>query len=329
MKVAVFSNKPDVLTFLTDANKEALHELVFFKHELNASSALFAAGFDAVCVFVNDKLDKQALQTLRDGGTKVVALRATGYNNIDLEAAKQFGITVVRVPAYSPYAVAEYTVGMLLSINRKIYRGYNRVREGNFSLDGLMGYDIHDKTIGIIGTGEIGSIVAKIMHGFGAHILATDKFQNQECLKLGVEYTDLKTLFTQSDIITLHCPLLPETKHLINEESIAQMKHGVTIINTGRGALIDTVAVIKALKSKKIEALALDVYEEEAGLFFEDLSDVIIQDDVFTRLLTFPNVLITGHQAFFTKEAVQNIATITIENLTALEKTGTCKNIIS
>jgi D-lactate dehydrogenase len=251
-----------------------------------------------------------------------------GFNHVDLEAARDLDLTLLRVPAYSPYAVAEHAVAMILSLNRKIYRAYNRVREGNFALDGLLGFDLHGKTVGIVGTGKIGTLTAKILHGFGCRLLGYDVFPSPDCQALGLQYVALPELFAASDIVSLHCPLLPETYHLINAGAIEQMKPGIMLINTSRGQLIDTKAVIKGLKSGKIGYLGLDVYEQETDLFFEDLSDRVIQDDVFQRLLTFPNVLITGHQAFFTQEALQNIAETTIGNITDFEQGRTCPNQI-
>jgi len=268
------------------------------------------------------------LKAIAAGGTKLIALRCAGFNNIDLAVAKELGITVVRVPAYSPYAVAEHTVGLILTLNRKFHRAYARVREGNFSLDGLLGFDLHDRTVGIIGTGRIGAITAQILHGFGCQILAYDKYPNPDCKAIAL-YVDLPELFNKSDIISLHCPLTPETHHLINAEAIAQMKQNVMLINTSRGALIDTEAVITGLKSGKVGYLGLDVYEQEADLFFEDLSNTVIQDDVFERLLTFPNVVITGHQAFFTEDALRNIAETTLTNISDFERGNTCLNILN
>ena len=326
MQVAIFSSKPYDRRFLNEFNQRYGHELAFFEAALDRTTAPLAHDHQAVCVFVHDRVDKETLRTLKEGRTRLIALRATGYNNVDLAAAQQEKLTVVRVPAYSPHAVAEHTVALLLSLNRKTYRGYNRVREGNFSLDGLMGFDIHGRTVGVIGTGKIGSIVAKIMHGFGCRILAHDRYRNPDCRAIGVEYVELPEIFTQSDIITLHCPLLPETHHIVNAATLAQMKDGVTLLNTSRGALIDTRAVIQALKGGKIGYLGLDVYEEESGLFFEDLSNEVLQDDAFARLLTFPNVLITGHQGFFTKEALENIARTTLQNISQFERDGRCDN---
>ena len=321
MKVAVFSAKPYDRQFLKEANGSGSHELVFFEPHLDENTVPLAAGFPAVCVFVHDRLNAGALKSLVDGGTRFVALRCAGFNNVDLVAAAELGVRVVRVPAYSPYAVAEHAVGLMLALNRRLIRAHARVREGNFSLEGLMGFDLKGKTAGIVGTGNIGSVAARILHGFGLRILAYDPYPNQSLTEeLGVEYVPLGKLFEESDIITLHCPLTPDTRHLIDIKALAAMRRGVMLINTGRGGLVDTQAVIAALKSGKVGYLGLDVYEEEADLFFEDLSEQIIQDDVFARLLTFPNVIITGHQGFFTKEAVERIAETTIKNLDELER---------
>ncbi|RMH75404.1 MAG: 2-hydroxyacid dehydrogenase [Calditrichaeota bacterium] len=329
MKVAVFSTKAYDREFLEAANREFGHELIFFEPHLNRETAPLATGFPAVCVFVNDTLDAPTIEALAGGGTRLIALRCAGFNNVDLAAAEVHGLTVVRVPAYSPHAVAEHTVALLLAVNRKIHRAYNRVREGNFSLEGLLGWDIHGQTVGIIGTGKIGAVVARILNGFGCRLFAYDPYPNAECERIGVRYVTLQELFRHSDIITLHCPLTPETHHLIDQAALEQMKPGVVLINTSRGALIDTRAVIRNLKSGKIGYLALDVYEEEADLFFEDLSNQVIQDDVFARLLTFPNVLITAHQAFFTRNALENIAHTTLSNITEFEQTATCANCIT
>jgi len=319
MRVAVFSTKNYDRMSLELANATYGHELVFFEPRLTQETTALAVQFPVVCVFVNDQLDATVLIRLARQGTRLIALRSAGFNNVDLIAARASGLTVVRVPAYSPYAVAEHTVGLILTLNRKIHRAYARVREGNFALDGLLGFDLHGRTVGIIGTGKIGAVVAHIMNGFGCQLLAYDPFPNPDCERLGLRYVSRPHLFAASDIITLHCPLTPETRHLINAEALGQMKSGVMLINTGRGALIDTQAVIEALKSGRIGYLGLDVYEEEADLFFEDLSDKVIRDDVFARLLTFPNVVITGHQGFFTEEALKNIAETTLANITAFE----------
>jgi D-lactate dehydrogenase len=318
MKVAVFSAKNYDREFLSAANA-ARHEIHFFEPHLNETTANLAAGFDAVCVFVNDHVDTAVIATLASLGIRLIALRCAGYNNVDLAAAKKHRITVVRVPGYSPYAVAEHTLALMLALNRKLHRVYNRVREGNFALDGLLGFDMHGKTAGVIGTGKIGTVVAEILSGFGCPILAFDPVPNDRCRSLGVRYTKPDDLLAQSDIITLHCPLTHENTHMINRGAIEKMKTGVMLINTSRGALIDTAAVIEALKSGKIGYLGLDVYEEEEQIFFEDRSGLIIPDDVFARLLTFPNVIITGHQAFFTREALENIAATTIDNITKFE----------
>ena len=316
MKVAVFSTKGYDERYLRRANEGHGHELTFFEPRLVRGTAALAAGHDAVCAFVNDQLDEHVLRTLVDGGTELIALRSAGFNHVDLEAAAELGMTVVRVPAYSPHAVAEHAVALILGLNRKLFRAYNRVREGNFALDGLMGFDLHGKTVGVIGTGKIGTIFGRIMRGLGCQILAFDPYPSHEVRGFG-RYVDLPELFGSADIVSLHCPLTPDTDHLIDEGAIAQMKDGVMVINTSRGRLVDTRAVIDGLKSRKIGHLGLDVYEEEQDLFFEDLSDRVIRDDVFSRLLTFPNVLITGHQGFFTEEAITNIAETTIRNITA------------
>jgi D-lactate dehydrogenase len=319
MRVAVFSSHQYDERYLSEANAGSGHDLVFLESRLKPRTAKLADGFDAVCAFVNDDLSEPVLESLAQLGIKYIALRSAGFNHVDLAAAGRLGFTVARVPAYSPHAVAEHTVGIVLALNRQIHKAYTRVRDGNFALDGLLGFDLHGRTVGIIGTGKIGERVAVVMAGFGCRILAYDPYPNQVCVDVGVEYVDLETLFGQSDIVTLHTPLTPDTHHLINEESVAMMKDGVMIVNTSRGALVDTVAVIEGLKSGKVGYLGLDVYEEEGDLFFENLSDRIITDDVFSRLLTFPNVIITGHQGFFTREAITAIAETTIRNLTAFE----------
>ena len=319
MRVAFFSTKPYDRHFFTKANRGVGHELVFFEPRLTAETCRLAEGFPAVCAFVNDVLDAGVLLFLAKHGTKLIALRSAGFNNVDLRAAEQLELTVTRVPAYSPEAVAEHTLALILALGRKLHKAYNRVREGNFALEGLLGFDLHRQTVGIVGTGKIGTCVARILRGFGSQILAYDVVKSPEVENLGVTYVPLEELFAESDIITLHCPLVPETRHLINEESIARMKRGVMLINTSRGALIDTRAAIRGLKTGKIGAMGLDVYEEEADLFYEDLSDQVIQDDVFARMLTFPNVIITAHQAFFTQGAMEAIARETLANITAFE----------
>lgn len=321
MKTAVFSTRSYDECFLSAANQTVGHELHFFEPRLTERTCPLAEGFPAVCVFVNDQLDAAVLERLAAGGTRLIALRCAGFNNVDLRTAENLGFTVARVPAYSPHAVAEHTVGLVLALVRRLHKAYNRVREGNFNLEGLLGFDLYKKTVGVIGTGKIGSLVARaFLAGFGCRVICHDVRPNPELLQLGVEYLPLESLWGQSDILSLHCPLLPETHHMINETTIEQMKNGVILINTSRGALIDTRAVIRGLKTGKIGALGLDVYEEEADLFFEDLSNRVIQDDVFARMLTFPNVIITGHQAFFTQEALEAIARETLENITAFEQ---------
>ncbi len=320
MRVAVFSSRPHDEKYLTEANRAVGHDLVFLESRLKPHTAKLADGFDAVCAFVNDNLNEEVLERLAEIGIRHIALRSAGFNHVDLAAAGRLGFTVARVPAYSPHAVAEHTVAMMLALNRQIHKAYTRVRDANFALDGLLGFDLHSRTVGIAGTGKIGERVAVIMAGFGCRILAFDPYPNPVCVELGVEYVDLEELFAESDIVTLHTPLTPETHHLVNEDSIAMMKDGVMIVNTSRGALVDTVAVIEGLKSGKVGYLGLDVYEEEGDLFFENLSDRIITDDVFSRLLTFPNVIITGHQGFFTVDAITAIADTTMQNLTAFEQ---------
>lgn len=328
MKVSIFSTKSYDHHFFTLANERHHHELNFLESRLNHQIACLAKNTAAICIFVNDDVNKDTLETLAANGLRLIALRCAGYNNVDIQAAKKLGIKIVRVPAYSPYAVAEHTVALILALNRKLHRAYNRVREGNFSLEGLLGFDLHGKTIGIVGTGRIGQVVAQIMLGFGCQVLAYDLYPNPQCELLGVQYVNLPQLFSQSDIITLHCPLTPETRHLVDGQLIGQMKPNTMLINTGRGALIDTTAIIAALKSGQIGALGLDVYEQESELFFEDHSDQIIQDDIFARLMTFPNVMITGHQAFFTEDAMQAIAEVTLSNITQAEQGQFCPNEI-
>lgn len=333
MKVAVFSSKPYDRLFLEKANQtiggKHRHELSFFQPCLDAQTSALAQGFDAVCAFVNDVLDRPTLEGLHQQGVELIAMRCAGYNNIDLKAAQELGLTIVRVPAYSPYAVAEHAIALILTLNRKIHKSYNRVREGNFALDGLLGFDLHNRVVGIVGTGKIGRIAGQILHGFGCQILAYDPYPNREFGDRYAQYVDFKDLLTVSDIISLHCPLTADNYHLIDEAAIALMKSGVMLINTSRGALIDTQAAIKGLKSSQLGYLALDVYEREGNMFFEDLSAEIIQDDIFQRLLTFPNVIITGHQAFFTEEALNNIAETTLANITSFSEGETCANRVS
>ena len=328
MKVSVFSAKPYDRTFLQQANRN-LHQLVFLEPHLNEKTAVLARDSDAVCAFVNDDLQAAVLEILAEHQIRCIALRCAGFNNVDLDTAQRLGITVVRVPAYSPHAVAEHTIALILDLNRKIHRAFFRVREGNFALDGLLGFDLHGQTAGIVGTGKVGRVVARILQGFGCKLLAYDVAPDQGCLEAGVEYVALDELLERSDIITLHCPLTPQTHHLIDRRAFEQMKDGVMLINTSRGALVDTAAAVKALKKGKVGYLGLDVYEEEGDLFFEDLSAKVIQDDIFARLQTFPNVVITGHQAFFTRNALENIAHTTIDNLTKIKYGEVCANLVN
>jgi D-lactate dehydrogenase len=310
-------------------NKDFNHQFSFHSCPLTPDTINLAGDDPCVCVFVHDQLNHTVIKALHNKGVKLIALRCAGFNNVDLKAAKEFGITVVRVPAYSPEAVAEHAIGLMLSLSRKIHRAYNRVREGNFSLNGLLGFELHKKTIGIVGTGRIGTALARILTGFGAKVIATDIAPCEACNELGVEYVSFDELCQRSDVISLHCPLTPDTYHLVNQQAIELMQHNVMIINTSRGAVIDTQAVIKGLKQNKIGYLGLDVYEQEEHLFFEDLSDKVITDDVFERLLTFPNVLITGHQAFFTEEAMINIAHTTLQNISCFEQGKPCATQIT
>lgn len=329
MRVAVFSTKAYDRQFFESANSQFQHELTFFEPRLTLETCALAANYPGVCVFVNDMLDEPVLQRLSAGGTRWIALRSAGFNNVDLPAARRLGLPIVRVPAYSPHAVAEYTVGLMLTLNRKIHRALNRVREGNFSLEGLLGFDLNGRSVGIIGTGQIGATVARIMSGFQCKLLGFDLHPNPDCLALGVEYVSIDKLFAESDIITLHCPLTPQTHYLVNSASIQRMREGVMLINTSRGAVVDTRAVVNGLKSGRIGALGLDVYEEEVNYFFEDRSAQLIADDVLARLLTFPNVIVSSHQAFFTREALDAIANTTLQNLQELETRGTCGNAIA
>ena len=327
MKVAFFSTKRYDRQFFSEANADERHALTFFEPRLTEQTVSLAAGYPAVCVFINDTLDETVLQALAANGTQLIALRSAGFNNVDLAAAAKLGIKVVRVPAYSPYAVAEHAVGLVMMLNRKLYRAYNRVREDNFSLDGLLGFDLNGTTVGVVGTGKIGLIFAQIMHGFGCRLLGYDAFPNDRFTAIGnARYVDLPELLANTDIISLHCPLLPSTHHIINDAAIAQMKPGVMLINTSRGSLVDTRAVIEGIKSGQIGYLGTDVYEEEADLFFEDLSDTVIKDDTFQLLQSYPNVVITAHQAFFTQNALQAIAETTLQNIDDVEHGRDCPN---
>jgi D-lactate dehydrogenase len=327
-KLALFSAKSyDKQQFLCFARQYQLTEtdIIFIEAKLSPETAVLAQGCQAVCAFVNDDLSAKTLTVLNAQHTTLVLLRCAGFNQVDLGAAHAMGITIARVPAYSPYAVAEHALALMLTLNRRTHRAYNRVKEGNYSLDGLMGFDMHGKTVGIIGTGKIGEIMAGILKGLGCQLLAHDVTESKACLAMGVTYMPLTDLYKQSDIITLHCPLLPQTTHMINTEALALMKTGVMLINTSRGALIDADALIPAIKSGKLGFVGLDVYEEEGPLFFEDYSNTLIQDDTLMRLTSFPNVLVTSHQAFFTLEAVKNIVCTTLQNFTDFINLGRVK----
>lgn len=325
-KILFFSTKTYDQQFFTAANREFGFELKFLEVPLNKSTAVLAEGCEVVCVFVNDIVSAEVLQKLFEQGVRLIALRCAGYNNVDLKAAEALGVKVVRVPAYSPFSVAEHTIALMLTLNRKTHRAYNRVKEGNFALQGLMGFDLHGKTVGLIGLGKIGLATARILKGFGCRVIGYDIATPAEAESIGIELNDLDFLYEHSDIISLHCPLTPETYHIINEESLRKMKNGIMLINTSRGALIDSKAVIEGLKQEHISYLGLDVYEEEGDLFFEDLSNKVIKDDVFMRLLSFNNVLITGHQAFFTSNALEKIAGTTLENIREFEKGSSLQN---
>ncbi len=320
MKVAFFSTHDFERDFFTQENAEYRHELCFHKETLNKNTAHIASGIPAVCAFVTDNLDAATLRELAAGGTRLLALRAAGYNNVDVAEAGKLGLTVLRVPAYAPAAIAEHAVALMMTLNRRIHQAYNRVRDGNFKLDNLIGFNMSGKTAGIVGTGNIGAALARIMHGFGCKLLGYDVYHNPACTKLGMSYTDLPTLLAESDIVSLHCPLTPETTHLINDETLRLMKPGSMLINTARGAIVDARAVMEALKRKdRLAYFAMDVYEREDPIFFSDHSATIIEDDVFQRLTTFPNVIITGHQAFLTREALMEIAHTTLGNISDFE----------
>ncbi len=320
MDVVFFSTRAHDRASFLEANAGHRHTLAFLEARLTATTSVLAAGSPAICVFVNDDVGVEVLNGLAAQGTRLIALRSAGFNHVALDAARRLGMTVVRVPAYSPFAVAEHTVGLILSLTRHIHRAYARVRDGNFALDGLLGFDLHDRTVGVVGTGRIGVQVVRIMRGFGCRVLTSDPARSPDCEAVGAIPVPLDALLAESDIVTLHCPLVPETYHLIDEQAFRRMRRGAMLINTSRGALVDANAAIAALKTGILGQLGLDVYEEEGDLFFQDLSGTVIHDDVFARLLTFPNVLITGHQAFFTKEALQNIADTTLANITAFEQ---------
>lgn len=319
MRITLFSSQSYDQEFFNSANADYGHQLTFVPAHLRPETLPAAQGADAICAFVNDKLDAEILGGLKSAGVKLILLRCAGFNHVDLEVASELGLRVARVPAYSPHAVAEHTVALLLSLNRKIHRAHARVREGNFSLAGLVGFDLNGRTVGVIGAGRIGSVFCRIMRGFGCRVLAYDEAPDQELERDGVELTDQQTLLGEADIVSLHCPLTPKTHHLIDRDALALMRPGAILLNTGRGGLVDSKALIDDLKRGHLGGVALDVYEEEEELFFEDLSSTVITDDVFARLLTFPHVLITAHQGFFTSEALTGIAHTTLSNATAFE----------
>jgi len=320
MRISFFSTHAFDREFFDDANRSHGHEIQYLEARLTPVTSQLAAGARGVCAFVNDDLGGEVLTALHAGGVRLIALRSAGFNHVDLPKAIDLGLTVARVPAYSPHAVAEHTVAMMLSLNRKIHRAHARVREGNFALDGLLGFDMHGRTVGLVGTGKIGTVVARILSGFGCRLVAYDVAVNPECANMGVQYRSLEDVWKHSDIVSLHAPLTDDTRHMVDAAAIAQMKPGVMFVNTSRGALVDTAALIGGLKSGHVGCVGLDVYEEEEQLFFRDLSAQVIQDDVFARLLTFPNVLITAHQAFFTREALHAISAITLENVSAFDQ---------
>lgn len=326
MKIAVYNTRQYDKKSLEEVNKNYHFTLEFFDFQLNARTASTAAGHDAVCVFVNDDLSAPTLQELARQGVRYIALRCAGFNNVDLDTARELQLAVVRVPAYSPEAVAEHTVGLMLCLNRRIHRAWLRTRDANFSLEGLTGFNMHGRTVGVIGTGKIGLACLRILKGFGMRLLAYDPYPNEEAQAIGAQYVDLPTLYHEADIITLHCPLTPENYHLLNKTAFDQMKDGVMIINTSRGGLVDSRAAIEALKQQRIGALGMDVYENERDLFFEDKSNDVIQDDVFRRLSACHNVLFTGHQAFLTEEALHSIAETTLDNLCDLQQGKTTAN---
>ena len=320
MKVAVFSTNSYDQDFFQKFNNPKKNQLTYFEAPLNKKTVNLSLDFEAVCVFVNDKIDAETAMKLSKNGVKLIVLRCTGFNNINLEATKKYHLTVLRVPAYSPSAIAEHAIALILTLNRKTHKAYNRVRENNFSVENLIGFNLEGKTVGVIGTGKIGAAFCKIMLGFGCKVIAFDTLKSAEMTKMGVEYKTLDEIWRNSDIISLHCPLTLETHHLINKVEFTKMKQGVMLINTSRGAVINTKDAIVALKSGKLGYLGIDVYEQEENLFFRDLSESIVQDDLIARLMSFPNVLITAHQGFFTNEALEQITTITLKNIEDFEK---------
>jgi D-lactate dehydrogenase len=327
MRIAIFDTRRYDRDAFERANTTFGHALVYLEPRLTAQTAALGAGFDAICSFVGDRVDREVLEALRAGGVRLIALRSAGYNHVDIAAAAALGLPVVRVPEYSPYAVAEHAVALTMTLNRKIHRAHLRVREGNFSLDGLVGFDLHGKVVGVCGTGRIGAVAARIFTGFGCRVLAHDLRPSEALVReVGVQYVSLPELLREADVLSLHTPLTPATHHMIDAAAFAMTKRGVLLVNTGRGAVIDSRALIAALKTGHLGGAALDVYEEEEGIFFEDLSDRVLQDDVLARLLTFPNVLITAHQGFLTHEALDNIATTTLGNVRAFERGEPLRN---
>jgi len=320
MKITFFSTQPYDKKSFEEHNRHYAFNIKFLDVQLNEQTASLAEGADAVCAFVNDRVNASIIKQLARAGVKIIALRSAGFNNVDLAAAKDYNLKVVRVPAYSPNAVAEHAVAMIMTLNRKTHKAYNRIREQNFSLNGLLGFDLHGKTVGVIGTGNIGQVFCRVMLGFGCKVIAFDVQKNEQLKERGIQYLPLDDVFSASNIISLHCPLNEHTRYIINKDSIEKMQENVMLINTSRGGLIDTKAVVKGLKSGKIGSLGIDVYEQEENLFFRDLSETIIEDDVISRLSSFPNVLITAHQGFFTKEALAEIAETTLSNLKAFQK---------
>jgi D-lactate dehydrogenase len=320
MKIAFFSSKSYDKEYFNKINTQKEYQFLFFDIELNEKTTNLAEDCTAVCVFVNDIVNAETISALAKLGIKAILLRCAGYNNVDLNAAKEHQIKVLRVPAYSPESVAEHALALILTLNRKTHKAFNRVRENNFSIEHLVGFNLYGKTVGVIGTGLIGQAFANIMLGFGCKVIAYDIYKNEDLKSRGVNYVSLEQLFQSSDIISLHCPLMPATQYLINKNSIAKMKQGVMIINTSRGFLINSKDAINGLKTGKIGYLGIDVYEQEANIFFRDLSERVLKDEIISRLMSFPNVLITSHQGFFTKEALEQIATVTLNNLTALQK---------
>jgi D-lactate dehydrogenase len=325
MQLGFFSTKSYDRKYF-DRNNSSRHQIIYHEARLNEDTVQLCEGLDAVCVFVNDVVNRKVIEYLHDHGIRLILLRSAGFNQVDLEAARDYQIKVYRVPAYSPEAVAEHAVSLILTLNRKTHKAYNRIRELNFSVERLIGFNLISKHIGVIGTGKIGEAFCRIMLGFGCKVIAYDKYEREDLKKLGIEYLDLESCISKSDIISLHCPLNEETKYMINSQRITHMKEGVMLINTSRGGLINTRDVIEALKHEKIGYLGIDVYEQEEKLFFEDFSETILKDDLIGRLLTFPNVLITSHQGFLTQEALDQISKVTLENLQCFVDNKACKN---